>query len=65
MVWFFSRNGEQLRYEIRRAAAVDAYEVEVRFPDGRVEARRTEDAADLLTRCAEIGRRLKSEGWRP
>ena len=64
MIWFFDRRGERLRYEIRRAASDDAYEVAVTFPDGRTETHRVGDAVDLLERCAEVARALKAEGWR-
>jgi len=63
MVWFFARDGLRLRYEIRRAPGADLYELEVTFPDGRTETQQTPDAAELLERCAELGRMLKNTGW--
>lgn len=64
MIWFFDRDGQRLRYEIRRTTAGDGYELEVTFPDGRTEVEHMQDAADLLRRCAELAQTLKSEGWR-
>ena len=64
MIWFFHRNGERLRYEIRHGAATHDYELQVTFPDGRTEVQRTPDAAEFLERCAELGRTLKDQGWR-
>jgi hypothetical protein len=64
MIWFFDRAGERVRYEIRRAASQDAYELALTFPDGRTQVEQTPDAAELLERCAELARALRQEGWR-
>ncbi len=63
MVWFFERDGERLRYEIRFGAGGAAYEIAVTYPDGRTQTEQVEDAADLLHRCAAVARALKEEGW--
>lgn len=63
MIWFFDRNGQRLRYEIRRNGVSDAYELAVTFPDGRTEVERMEEPSDLLKRCAELAEDLKEEGW--
>lgn len=64
MIWFFDREGERLRYEIRRAASDDRYELALTFPDGRTQTEQTADAAELLDRCADVARALRNEGWR-
>ena len=64
MIWFFDRNGERIRYEIRRAPDNAAYELSVTFPDGRTEKQETVDPAELLERCAELARTLVERGWR-
>ena len=63
MIWVFNRNGERLRYEIRRSATEDAYELVLTFPDGRTQTQQTADAAELLDRCADLARTLRSDGW--
>jgi hypothetical protein len=63
MIWFFDRDGERLRYEVRRGSG-EAYELGVTFPDGRTETQKTSDPADLLDRCARLAQALKKEGWR-
>ena len=63
MTWFFNRDGERLRYEIRRAASDEAYELSVTFPDGRTQTEQMPDAAELLDRCARMVRTLTEEGW--
>lgn len=65
MVWVFEREGERLRYEIRRSPDDAAYELRITFPDGRVQVDRLVEAADLLERSAEVGRALRSDGWVP
>ena len=64
MIWFFNREGERLRYEIRRAASDDVYELALTFPDGRTQTHQTPDAAELLDRCADLARTLRDDGWR-
>jgi hypothetical protein len=65
MIWFFARDAERLRYEIRRAADDESYELAVEFPDGTAEVEEVRDPADLLARCAERALGLKDAGWRP
>jgi hypothetical protein len=64
MIWFFERGGERLRYEIRHGGADAVYELEITYPDGRIETEQVQEAADLLHRCAARARALKDEGWR-
>lgn len=64
MIWFFDRQGQRLRYEIRRTTEGEGYELEVVYPDGRTEVERMDDSAALLKRCAELAETLKQEGWR-
>jgi hypothetical protein len=64
VVWFFDRNGQRLRYEIRRNAETDGYELVVTHPDGRTEVEQMEEPSDLLKRCAELAEDLREEGWK-
>ena len=64
MIWFFDREGQRLRYEIRRTADDQGYELEVSYPDGRTEVEQMIEPSDLLQRCADLARTLKDEGWR-
>jgi len=63
MIWYFDRNGERLRYEIRYGSTGAPYEIAVTYPDGRTQVEQIQEAADLLQRCAEVTRALKEEGW--
>jgi hypothetical protein len=64
MIWFFDREGQRLRYEIRRTADDQGYEVEVSYPDGRTEVEQMVEPSDLLQRCADLAKTLKADGWR-
>jgi hypothetical protein len=63
MIWYFDRNGQRLRYEIRYGGTGAAYEIAVTYPDGRTQVEQIQEAVDLLQRCAEVARALKEEGW--
>lgn len=63
MIWFFDRQGERLRYEIRRSDAGDAYELVISYPDGRTDVEKMIDPSDLLKRCTELAETLKGQGW--
>jgi hypothetical protein len=64
MIWFFDREGQRLRYEIRRTADDQGYELEVSYPDGRTEVEQMVEPSDLLQRCADLAKTLKADGWR-
>jgi hypothetical protein len=64
MVWFFDRQGQRLRYEIRRRASGEGYELVTSYPDGRTETEQMLDPSDLLKRCAELAEGLRQQGWR-
>ena len=63
MVWFFDRDGERLRYEIRHGSADATYELLLTYPDGRTESETLHDPVSLLRRCAELVQALKQQGW--
>ena len=64
MIWFFDRNGQRLRYEIRRTSDREAYELVVTYPDGRTEIEQMVEPSELLKRCAELAESLQDEGWK-
>jgi hypothetical protein len=64
MIWFFDRHGQRLRYEIRRNAVGDGYDLVVGHPDGRTEVEQMLHPSDLLKRCAELAEDLKHDGWK-
>jgi len=64
MFWFFERESERLRYEIRREMAGEAFELVVTVGDTeRVE--RFESATEILVRSEQDWKGLIGSGWRP
>jgi hypothetical protein len=64
MIWFFDREGQKLRYEIRHSQGDDRFELVVTYPEGRVAVEQLADPAALLKRCAELAESLRGEGWK-
>ena len=64
MIWFFDRDGERLRYQIRRSRDGINYELVVTYPDGRRDVEQMVEPSDLLKRCAELATVLRQEGWK-
>ena len=64
MYWFFERNGERLRWEIRRDAAGAGYELVVTPPGGPEATERFADPTALIERSLALQQSLLDEGWR-
>jgi hypothetical protein len=64
MIWFFDREGQRVRYEIRRMPTEEGYELEVTYPDGHSQVEQMAEPSDLLRRCAELAKALEGDGWR-
>lgn len=64
MIWFFERECERLRYEIRREMTGPAFEMVI-TEGGREQVQKVESAADLLERSQDLCAGLLGEGWRP
>jgi hypothetical protein len=63
MIWFFERDGEELRYEIRRDRT-GRYRLIITRPDGSESIEEVGEAARLLERSAELINALHGDGWR-
>lgn len=61
MFWWFERNGQFLRYEIREAEGV--YELCIVDADGTERVERFEDSRELARRQAEFEGQIKVAGW--
>ncbi len=64
MIWFFEKQGQQLRFEVRRAPEGAGYEIEIIEPDGSRRVETIASAVDLTKRFAELQDDLASRGWR-
>lgn len=63
MIWFFERQDDRLRHEIRRADAV--YELVITNPDGSESVEAFEDPMLLMERSMRLRQTLLEQGWRP
>lgn len=64
MIWFFDRDGEQLRYEISRDRADGTYKVVITRPDGSESVEEVDEPTELIERSVELMNSLRGEGWR-
>ncbi len=63
MFWFFQREKEELRYEIRQNTD-GLYELIITYPDGMERIERFETSAELTKRSLELNRSLQQDGWK-
>ena len=61
MFWWFQRNSEYIRHEVRKIA--NGYELAVLLPDGTERIERFTDQTVLEDRRAALVRDLEDEGW--
>lgn len=64
MIWIFDRNGETLRYEIRRDDKGDGYIMMVTSSDGQKRVERVDRASALIERTVDEMRQLRDDGWK-
>ena len=64
MIWFFDRNGEQLRYEISRDRVDGRYRVVITHPDGTESVEEVDEPTELVERSVALMNTLRGEGWR-
>lgn len=65
MIWFFQREQDRLRYEIRHQTDGPDYELVITHPDGRQDVEQFTDPGALLERSSGLEHRLTAEGWQP
>jgi hypothetical protein len=63
MIWFFARNGEHLRCEIRPQIEGDRYDLVITLSDGSEEVESYTNSRRLSQRTAELERTLRGQGW--
>jgi len=64
MIWFFDRDGERLRYEIRRSRAEGRYRVVITQPDGTESVEEVQEPTELVERSAQLLQALRNDGWK-
>lgn len=63
MIWFYERQGEHLRCEIRQQLEGDRFALVVTMPDGTERVELFDDSSTLNRRSVELGRLLRDKGW--
>jgi hypothetical protein len=63
MLWYFDRDGEQLRYEICKDRIAGHYRVVITKPDGSESIEEVDEATMLIERSAKLMNSLRSDGW--
>ena len=63
MIWFFDRNGEKLRYEIKRDRTDGRYRVVITHPDGTESIEEVDEPTALIQRSVELMNSLRGDGW--
>jgi len=64
MIWFFDKNGERLRYEIRHDRSGSRYSVVITRPDGSESIEDVDEASALVERSVALMNSLRDDGWR-
>jgi hypothetical protein len=64
VIWIFDRDGETLRYEIRRDDKGDGYILMVTSSDGQKRVERVDQASALIERTVDEMRQLRDDGWK-
>ncbi len=63
MVWFFHRNRQYLRCEVRPRTDGPRYEIVLEYPDGTVTVEQFNGDRELAARWAALQQQLHQEGW--
>jgi hypothetical protein len=63
VIWFYERQGEHLRCEIRQQLEGDRFALVVTLPDGSERVELFEDSAMLNRRSVELEKILRAKGW--
>ena len=63
VIWFYERQGEHLRCEIRQLIEGDRFALVVTMPDGTERTELFDDGASLNRRSLELEKMLTEKGW--
>ena len=63
MIWFFSRDTDELRIETRYDNDTGDYVLVVNWPDGRRQTERFSTLSDFRQRVVELQHTINGEGW--
>lgn len=63
VIWFYQRQREHLRCEIRQQLEGDRFALVVTMPDGTERVEWFDDSSTLNRRSVELEKLLKEKGW--
>jgi hypothetical protein len=63
VIWFYERQGTQVRCEIRQMIEGDRFALVVTLPDGTERVEVFETSGALNRRSSELERMLRAKGW--
>ena len=63
MIWFFERQGDHLRCEVRTQIEGDRFDLVITHPDGTETVESFTDDKELNRRTLELQARWHREGW--
>jgi hypothetical protein len=63
VIWFFDKDGQQLRYEITRDRAAGRYRLVITRPDGSESVEEVEQPTELVERSVQLMNSLRGDGW--
>ena len=65
MIWFWSRDSQELQFETRYDNDTFEFVVIIRYPDGRSESERFRDILGFRRRLLTLEQRFEAEHWTP
>jgi len=63
VIWFYEREGEHLRCEIRQLVEGDKFALVLTMPDGSERTELFDDGNALNRRSLELEQMLRTKGW--
>ena len=63
MIWFYEKDGEHLRCEVRHLVEGDRFDLVIIEPNGQERVETFEDSSQLNKRSAELEREWRAKGW--
>lgn len=65
MIWFFTRGGVQIDFEVRRFPETGAYALVINYPDGTERVEPFDDPRRLIGHVLRTQQRFIDDGWVP
>jgi hypothetical protein len=63
VIWFYEKDGEHLRCEVRHLVEGDRFDLVIIEPNGQERVETFEDSSQLNKRSAQLEREWRAMGW--